>query len=253
MEQFGDFFPGNPQTLDELLEQFAAQMAAVQAVLDSMSPEQRAQLQALADSLFEDLDLRWQMDRLAENLRQAVPGAGWGRRYRFSGTDPMGLADAAAAARRLGEMDQLEQFLRSATSPGALAEVDLDQVAKYLGEDGAPLARAPGPPGQAARGGGAHRAARGPLRAHRPGHPPHRAAGPVRPLLQAGQGPPRRPPQHLRRHRPRARGPDQALRVRRPLHPRHPADRAQRRAPRRGGHAGAPRTPTTSRSPAPST
>jgi uncharacterized protein with von Willebrand factor type A (vWA) domain len=137
MEQFGDFFPGNPQTLDELLEQFAAQMAAVQSVLESMTPEQRAQLQALADSLFEDLDLRWQVDRLAENLRQAVPGAGWGRRYRFSGTDPMGLADAAASARRLGEMDQLEQFLRSASSPGALAEVDLEQVAKYLGDDGA--------------------------------------------------------------------------------------------------------------------
>jgi uncharacterized protein with von Willebrand factor type A (vWA) domain len=137
MQRFGDFFPGNPQTLDELLEQFAAQMAAVQAVLDSMTPEQRAQLQALAESLFEDLDLRWQVDRLAENLRRAVPGAGWGRRYRFSGTDPMGLADAAAAARRLGEMDQLEQFLRSASSPGALAEVDLEQVAKYLGDDGA--------------------------------------------------------------------------------------------------------------------
>jgi uncharacterized protein with von Willebrand factor type A (vWA) domain len=137
MERFGDFFPGNPQTLDELLEQFAAQLAAVQAALDSLSPEQRAQLQALADSLFEDLDLRWQVDRLAENLRRAVPGAGWGRRYSFSGSDPMGLADAAAAARRLGEMDQLEQFLRSATSPGALAEVDLEQVAKYLGDDGA--------------------------------------------------------------------------------------------------------------------
>ncbi len=137
MENFGDFFPGHPQTLDELLEQFAAQMAAVQAALDSLSPGQRAQLQALADSLFEDLDLRWQIDRLAENLRKAVPGAGWGKRYSFSGSDPMGLADAAAAARRLGEMDQLEQFLRSASTPGALAEVDLDQVAKYLGDDGA--------------------------------------------------------------------------------------------------------------------
>ena len=137
MEQFGDFFPGNPQTLDELLEQFAAQMAAVQAVLDSMSPEQRAQLQALAQSLFEDLDLRWQLDRLAENLRRAVPDAGWGRRYRFTGSDPMGLADAAAAARRLGEMDELESFLRSASSPGALAEVDLEQARDYLGDDGA--------------------------------------------------------------------------------------------------------------------
>jgi uncharacterized protein with von Willebrand factor type A (vWA) domain len=112
-------------------------MAAVQAALDSLSPEQRAQLQALAESLFEDMDLRWQVERLADNLRRAVPDAGWGRRYRFTGSDPMGLADAAAAARRLGEMDQLEQFLRSATSPGALAEVDLEQVEKYLGEEGA--------------------------------------------------------------------------------------------------------------------
>jgi uncharacterized protein with von Willebrand factor type A (vWA) domain len=137
MDRFGDFFPANPQTLDELLEQFAAQMAAVQAAMDSLSPEQRAQLQALAEAMFEDLDLRWQVDRLAQNLQHAVPGAGWGRRYRFSGSDPMGLADAAAAARRLGEMDQLEQFLRSASSPGALAEVDLDQVARHLGDDAA--------------------------------------------------------------------------------------------------------------------
>jgi uncharacterized protein with von Willebrand factor type A (vWA) domain len=136
-QRFGEFFPGNPRNLDELLEQFAAQMAAVQAVLDSMSPEQRAQLQALAESLFEDLDLRWQVDRLADNLRRAVPGAGWGRSYRFSGSDPMGLADAAAAARRLGEMDRLEQFLRSASSPAALAEVDLEEVQKHLGDDAA--------------------------------------------------------------------------------------------------------------------
>ncbi len=137
MESFGDFFPDNPQTLDELLQQFAAQMAAVQAALDSLSADQRAQLQALAQSLFEDMDLRWQVERLADNLRRAVPDAGWGRRYRFTGQDPLGLADAAAAALRLGEMDQLEQFLRSASSPGALAEVDLEQVEKYLGEDGA--------------------------------------------------------------------------------------------------------------------
>jgi len=137
MQQFGDLFPGDPKTLDELLEQFAAQMAAVQAALDSMSPEQRAQLQALADSLFEDMNLRWQVDRLAGNLQKAVPGAGWGKRYGFRGDQGVGLDGAASAARRLGEMDQLEQFLRSAASPGALAEVDLDQAREYLGEDGA--------------------------------------------------------------------------------------------------------------------
>ena len=128
MEQFGDMFPGNPQSLDELLENLAAQMATVQAALDSMSPEQRAQLQQLAQSLFEDMDLRWQVDRLAGNLQKAVPGAGWGKRYKFSGDQSVGLDEATASARRLGEIDQLDQFLKSAASPGALAEVDLAQA-----------------------------------------------------------------------------------------------------------------------------
>src|SRR5437660_11434199 len=95
MQQYGDFFPGNPQTLDELLEQMAEQMAAMQAMLNSMTPEQRAQLEGLARELLEDMDLRWQVDQLADHLRQAFPDAGWNRRYQFSGQDPLGFAEAA--------------------------------------------------------------------------------------------------------------------------------------------------------------
>src|SRR3954468_4783245 len=57
MEEFGDFFPENPQSLDELLEQMARRMAAMQAMMNSMTPEQRAQLQQLSDQLLEDMDL----------------------------------------------------------------------------------------------------------------------------------------------------------------------------------------------------
>src|SRR5205085_7005019 len=138
MQQFGDFFPQNPQTLDELLEQMAEQMAAMQNLLNSMTPEQRAQLQGLAEQLLEDMDLRWQVDRLAANLRNAFPQAGWDRRpYNFSGQDPLGFAEAAQLMNRLGDMDQLENLLRSATTPGALAEVDLDSARELLGDDGA--------------------------------------------------------------------------------------------------------------------
>jgi len=137
MERFGDLFPSNPSDLDELLEDLAAQLAAAQAAMASLSPEQRAQLEALAQALFEDLDLRWQLERLSANLRQALPEAGWGRSYRFGGSDPLGLAEAAEAARRLGELEQLERFLRGASAPGALAEVDLEQVSRHLGEDAA--------------------------------------------------------------------------------------------------------------------
>src|SRR5436309_882263 len=137
MQQYGDFFPGNPQNLDELLEQMAEQMAAIQAMLNSMTPEQRAQLQGLSEQLLEDLDLRWQVDRLAHNLQGAFPDAGWGRRYSFSGTDPLGFAEAAQLMDRLGDIDQLENLLRSASSPGALAEVDVDRARDLLGDDAA--------------------------------------------------------------------------------------------------------------------
>jgi uncharacterized protein with von Willebrand factor type A (vWA) domain len=137
MDRYGDMFPGNPETLDELLEQMAQQMAAAQAMLNSMTPEQRAQLQGLADQLLEDMDLRWQVDRLSNNLRNAFPGAGWDRRYQFSGMDPLGMAEAAGLMNELGDIDDLENMLRSAPSPGALADVDISRARDLLGEDGA--------------------------------------------------------------------------------------------------------------------
>ena len=73
MQRFGDFFPENPQNLDELLEIMAQRMAAMQAMLNSMTPEQRAQLQGLSEQLLEDMDLRWQMDQLGQNLAGHVP------------------------------------------------------------------------------------------------------------------------------------------------------------------------------------
>nr|MDA8342568.1 hypothetical protein [Actinomycetota bacterium] len=134
MERFGDLFPGDPENLDELLEQLAARMAAAQAMFNSLSPEQRAQLQGLAESLLEDLDLRWQVERLAGNLQQAFPDAGWQQRYRFSGDEPLSMADATDAAAGLADLDELEAMLRSANAPAALAEVDLDKVRRRLGD-----------------------------------------------------------------------------------------------------------------------
>ena len=137
MQKYGDFFPEDPQTLDELLELMAQRMAAMQSMLNSMTPEQRAQLQGLAEQLLEDMDLRWQMDQLGSHLQQLFPQMGWDRRYDFSGQDPLGFAEAAQLLNELGDLDQLEQMLRGASSPGALAEVDLDRARQLLGDDAA--------------------------------------------------------------------------------------------------------------------
>jgi uncharacterized protein with von Willebrand factor type A (vWA) domain len=137
MERYGDFFPENPQTLDELLEVMARRMAAAQAMLNSMTPEQRAQLQALSDQLLEDMDLRWQVEQLGQNLRQAVPDAGWDNSYQFEGMDPLDMSSANSLMSELGDLDQLEQLMRGAPNPGALAEADIDRVRELLGDESA--------------------------------------------------------------------------------------------------------------------
>jgi uncharacterized protein with von Willebrand factor type A (vWA) domain len=137
MDEFGDFFPGDPQNLDELLEQLAQRMAATSAMLASMSAGQRQQLQALMDDLLGDMDLSWQMNRLAGNLRSMFPDAAWDRRVSFSGADAPGLAEASDLFSRLADLDQLEQLLSGVPQPGALAEVDLERARQLLGNDSA--------------------------------------------------------------------------------------------------------------------
>ncbi|MDQ3946228.1 MAG: hypothetical protein M3357_13960, partial [Actinomycetota bacterium] len=134
MSRHGQFFPGNPQTLDELLEQMARSMAQMRALLNSMTPDQRRQLQELAETLMADLDLAWQMEELGRHLQGAFPDLNWDRGYDFSGSDPLDLAGAPGVLERLGDLDELEHLLRSATSPAQLAEADVERARELLGD-----------------------------------------------------------------------------------------------------------------------
>ena len=138
MEQYGDFFPENPQTLDELLESLAQRMAAMQAMLNSMTPEQRAQLQQLAEQLLERHG-----PALADGSARPATCGRCSRRWAGSRSTTSaartrsGLAEAMQAMQDLGDLDQLENLLRGATNPAALAEADMDRVRDLLGDDAA--------------------------------------------------------------------------------------------------------------------
>jgi hypothetical protein len=115
MERFGDFFPENPQNLDELLEQMAQRMAAMQAMLNSMTPEQRAQLQGCPTSCSRTWTCagRW--------TSSAQPAAGVPRRragaeLRLQG-GPAGLRRGRPDHEELGDLDQLENLLRRRGQP----------------------------------------------------------------------------------------------------------------------------------------
>ena len=131
MERYGDLVPGHPADLDELLASLARQMAAARALLGSLSPEQRAKLAELSEALLEgDAALRTELEKLLGHL-EGEP------------TDedllglPFSLGPANTAAGELSDLDQLEQLLAGAPSPGALAEVDIDRARQLLGEEDA--------------------------------------------------------------------------------------------------------------------
>ena len=134
MEEFGDLFPP-VASLDELLEQLAQRFAAADAMWRSMSPVQRDELRGLAESLLEDMDLRWQVERLARNLQEAVPAAGWGDRHPFTGEAPLDLGVAADVAQQVASIERAEGVLQSASSPASLGEIDLEEVGRFVGED----------------------------------------------------------------------------------------------------------------------
>jgi uncharacterized protein with von Willebrand factor type A (vWA) domain len=137
MEQFGDFFPENPETLDELLENMAQRMQAMQDFMNSLSPEQRSQLQQLSDQLMEDMDLNWQMQQLGEKLSQMFPQPGGDQGYNFRGEQPMDMQQAMQAMQEMGQLTDMENMLQQASNPAQLSEVDIDKVRELLGEGSA--------------------------------------------------------------------------------------------------------------------
>ena len=244
------------RTLDELLEQMAQRMAAMQAMLNSMTPEQRAQLQQLSEQL-----LGGHGPALADGPARPEPAAdvpadGLGPAATTSrARTRWASAQAMQTMQELGDLDQLENLLRNATEPGGARRGRHGPGARPARRRRGPVARAAGRAGQDAGGRRPDRAEGGPARADArracARSARTRCATCSRSSTKDKLG------QHqidATRPRPRAHLRDQAVRVRRPVQPRPAAHDPQRASAGNGRrHAGAARRPTTSRSSAPST
>jgi uncharacterized protein with von Willebrand factor type A (vWA) domain len=133
LAKHGRFFPG-AQTLDDVIEQLAGRMAAMQSLLRSMTPEQRAELQDTMDALLRDDRLRWDLAQLTATLDQLLPG-GLGERFRFGGDEPLSLDGALARMADLQGLDALEAQLDAAGESGDLGAVDRDALRDLAGDD----------------------------------------------------------------------------------------------------------------------
>jgi uncharacterized protein with von Willebrand factor type A (vWA) domain len=133
MAKHGRFFPG-AQSFDDIIDQLAARMAAMQSLLRSMTPEQRAELESMMEALLRDDRLLVDLAQLASNLDLLLPG-GLGERVPFGGDEPLGLEGALAQIERLAAMDRMEDALSDVEGPGGLADIDRDEVRDLLGDE----------------------------------------------------------------------------------------------------------------------
>ncbi len=134
MAEYGDFFPDDPETLDELVDSLARRAAAAQRMLASLSPEQREELGNLMSQAFGDMDMAYQMDRLQQALRARRPDLDWRSGERMRGDQPMGMGDAVSALEELADLDEVESALHQDYAGASLDDVDEDALRRTLGD-----------------------------------------------------------------------------------------------------------------------
>jgi uncharacterized protein with von Willebrand factor type A (vWA) domain len=133
MERFGDMFPPGINSLDELLEHLQRQMAQMQSLLQSMSPEAREELHQMMDALLQDDSLRLELARLSGFMQAMMPPSELTERYPFFGEDPLSMGEAMGLMDRLQQMDRLEsQLERGSFRPD---DVDRSLAQQLLGDE----------------------------------------------------------------------------------------------------------------------
>ncbi|MCF8612213.1 VWA domain-containing protein [Gordonia sp. HY285] len=141
MDKHGEFFPEGPENIDELIDALARRSAAAQQFFNSLTPEQQAELAELSQQAFGSPELMSALGQMDDALRQARPDLDWGGSQEFSGDNPMGMGEGAAALRDIGELEQLAEQLSQGYAGAQMEDIDLDALARQLGDEAAADAR----------------------------------------------------------------------------------------------------------------
>jgi uncharacterized protein with von Willebrand factor type A (vWA) domain len=110
-------------------------MAALSRLMASLSPEQRAELQALAREVLEDMDLAFQVDRLAGALSEMFPQMPWDEPALGGGEDAMPMQATVDALERVSDYEELDRSMRGDYAGAALEDIDEDRLWRTLGDD----------------------------------------------------------------------------------------------------------------------
>ncbi|WP_234551793.1 VWA domain-containing protein [Rhodococcus qingshengii] len=141
MDKHGQYFPDNPRNVEELLDSLAQRAAAAQRLRNSLSQEQRDELDALAQQAFGDPSLMSELSQLDQFLQAARPGEDWEGSQQFRGDNGMGLGEGTGALQDIAELESLADQLSQQYAGAALDDIDPELLARHLGDEAAADAR----------------------------------------------------------------------------------------------------------------
>ncbi|WP_067969992.1 vWA domain-containing protein [Nocardiopsis trehalosi] len=135
MAEYGDLVPDDPapRDLEELVDALARRAAAARRMLDSLTPEQRAELSGLMDQAAADAGLGEALDRLGGALRARRPDLAWSGGESVDGPEGLGVGDATTAVEELADLAELDTALRQGYAGAGLDDVDEEAVRRALG------------------------------------------------------------------------------------------------------------------------
>ncbi|MBA2453933.1 MAG: VWA domain-containing protein [Chloroflexia bacterium] len=135
MHKYGHYFGPGINSLEDLMDRMAQQMAAMQSLMDSMSQDQRKELWEAMQSVMNDPGMQEQMGRLAQNLGQMMPDNPYAQVFQFGGGEELSLNEALRLMDKLQEMDEVENQLRGVRDWRDLENVDDQKLRDLLGDD----------------------------------------------------------------------------------------------------------------------
>jgi len=141
MDKHGIFFPERPANIGELLDALARRAAAAARMRNSMTQEQRDELDALAEQALGSPELMQSLAQLDGHLQALRPGEDWSGSERMEGGEGLGLGDGTGVFQDLADLDELSEQLSQSYSGSSMGDLDLDKLTRQLGDEAAADAR----------------------------------------------------------------------------------------------------------------
>jgi uncharacterized protein with von Willebrand factor type A (vWA) domain len=137
MQRWGQYFPDDIKSLDDLVQHLQDRINQMQSLMQSMTPDQRRQLQDLAEQLMDQAGMSDDLAELASLLDQISPSSRSYRQYPFRGDEPVSLLEAMHLMEQLQELDALERQLQQARDLSSLDQLDTERLRELLGDEAA--------------------------------------------------------------------------------------------------------------------